>query len=236
MNTTVITADRSCNQISYLIPDMIVLYIELALTLEILLVNVCILCIFIRKENRSPVTVLLLALATTDCLTALLTVTMDFCGYFVFSDDVKPTVKYSNLNETVLLWNRKYPSCVIFNVLDNIVYSCHMSSILITTLLCVQKALAILFPIWSQSYLTVKTSLIAGMVALLSSLSLFLPSVIIASLEMSSGSNGACCYSDKHISVVVDVLRNGKCNTWLNESKNNSDYFLRKVAMFPRLG
>ncbi|CAC5403667.1 unnamed protein product [Mytilus coruscus] len=215
-------AERSCNQISYLIPDFIILNIELALTLEIVLVNVCILNIFILKENRSPVTVLLSFLAVTDSLTAFSTAIIDLCGYYVFHNDINPIVKSTNLSDTVLIWNRKYPSCVVLHVLDDIAYSCHMSSVLITTLLCIQKALALLFPMWAKTYLTIKTSLIASMVALFCSLSLFLPTTIITSMEMFNGTNGTCCYSDKRSSPVLNVFRNESCNSWLNGSSINS--------------
>lgn len=59
-------AESICNQISTLIPDIHILKIELAVTLEILLFNVCILYVFTRKENLSSVTVLLSCLAVTD--------------------------------------------------------------------------------------------------------------------------------------------------------------------------
>ena len=218
----IIMATRSCNQISYLIPDIIILNIELALTLEILLVNVYILCIFTREKNRSPVTVLLSCLAVTDSLTAFSTTIIDLCGYYVFHDDINLVLKSTHLRDTVLIWNRKYPACLVFHVLDDLAYICHISSVLITTLLCIQKALAMLFPMWAKTYLTATTSLIASIVALLCSLSLFLPTTINSSLGMFNGSNGTCCYSDNVSSLVLKVFRNESCNSWLNESSISS--------------
>ncbi|CAC5423309.1 unnamed protein product [Mytilus coruscus] len=212
-------AESSCNQISTLIPEISILKIELALTLEILLVNVCILYVFTRKENLSHVTVLLSCLAVTDSLTAVSTAIIDFCGYNVFHNDTNIIVKSAYLSDTVLIWNRKYPGCVVFHVLDDIAYAFHMTSILITTLLCIQKALAILSPMLAQTYLTVKTSLIASTVALCCSLSLFLPTTITTSLEMFNVSNGTCCYSDQRVSKVLNIFR---IESWLNESSIDS--------------
>ncbi|CAG2251629.1 unnamed protein product [Mytilus edulis] len=187
-----------------------------------MLVNVCILCVFTRKENRSPVTVLLSVLAVTDSLTAFSTTIIDLCGYYVFHDDINLVLKSTNLHYTIFMWNRKYPACVVFHVLDDLAYVCHMSSVLVTTLLCMQKALAMLFPMWAKTNLNATTSLIASMVAFVCSLSLFLPTTITSSLGMFKGPNGTCCYSDKSSSLVLNVFQNESGNSWLNESSIDS--------------
>lgn len=114
-----------------------------------------------------------------------------------------------------VIWNRTYPGCVVFHVLDDGAYAFHMTSVLITTLLSVQKAFAMLFPMWAQTFLTVNTSIIASTVALCCSLSLFMPTTISTSQEMSNASNGMCCYSDQ---LVSKYLNNESYNSWLNES------------------
>lgn len=104
----------------------------------------------------------------------------------------------------------------MFNVQDDGAYTFHMTSVSITTFLSIQKAFAMLFPMWAQTFLTVKTSLITSTVALCCSLlSLFLPTTIFTSLEMVNASNGMCCYSDQH---VLKYLNNESYNSWLNES------------------
>lgn len=52
--------------------------------LYLILVNICVLYVFTRKDNLSPVTELLSCFAVTDSLTAISTVVIDFCGFYLF--------------------------------------------------------------------------------------------------------------------------------------------------------
>ncbi|VDI45808.1 Hypothetical predicted protein [Mytilus galloprovincialis] len=80
-----------------------------------------------------------------------------------------------------------------------------------------QKALAMLFPMWARTNLNATTSLIASMVAFVCSLSLFLPTTITSSLGMFKGSNGTCCYSNKSSSLVLNVFQNGTMDNYSEE-------------------
>lgn len=156
-------------------------YSEIGVTIEVTIVNIIILFIFLRKENRTPVTILLSALAISDTMHALL---ISFSEVIARRTEVhSPTPRISTFS---------YPLCL--NILRTLLlsYIFHLFSVCITTLLCLQKTVALLFPIWSRVHLNTKVSFIGSVVVLVISVLLVLPLIIFEELNIKM-IEGKCC-------------------------------------------
>lgn len=211
---------KVCHTVSYLVPSQWNVVVRIFLALVTLLLNIFIISIFLRRQNRTPVTILLSFLAITDSLTSLFAVIPNFSGQYLFSDELR-YVKNGIAHESGFIWNRRFPHCAVFNILDDLSYAFHMMSVLVTTLLCIQKTVVIRFPLWGKTHLTTKTSIISALVVVICALVLFIPTTILGTSEMFKGDNGSCCYSERHIFVTLQAehyLHDDTCTGVLNNS------------------
>ena len=80
---------KVCHTVSYLVPSQWNVDVRISLTLVALLLNIFIISIFLRRQNRTPVTILLSFLAITDSLTSLFAVIPNFSGQYLFYDELR---------------------------------------------------------------------------------------------------------------------------------------------------
>ena len=109
------------------------------------------------------------ALAVTDLITALYATLPNFIVYYFYYHELDHT------DGTNLAWNRKYPNCVVFHVFDDCAYVFLIMSVLITTLLCVQKVVAMKFPFWAKYHINKQSSFLGILIVILVSISIFAP-------------------------------------------------------------
>ncbi|CAC5416963.1 unnamed protein product [Mytilus coruscus] len=163
-------------------------YIQLMLTIEITLVNTFVCFLFLQKKNRSPVTILLSALAVSDSLSNLLTVIPDAIGMHSYPDDMERG-QYN-----VLHWNLPYTMCDMILILNALASSFHMMSAALTVALCAQKVIVIMFPMRGKQIMTLKCSMGTTLVIFFISHLLQIPE-IVAMTKNSRRLSGTCCYS-----------------------------------------
>lgn len=211
---------KVCHTVSYLVPSQWNVDIRISLALVALLLNIFIISIFLRRQNRTPVTILLSFLAITDSLTSLFAVIPNFSEQYLFYDELR-YVKNGIAHESGFIWNRRFPHCAVFNVLDDLSYAFHMMSVLDKTLHCIQKTVVIRFPLWGRTHLTTKNSIISALVGVICALFLFIPTTILGTSEIFKGDNCSCCYSERHIFVTLQAehyLHDDMCFGVLNNS------------------
>ena len=163
-------------------------YIRLMFTIEITLFNTFVCCIFLKEKNRSPVTILLSALAVSDSLSNLLTVIPDAIGIHSYLYDMERD-QYN-----VLHWNLPYTMCDMILTLNALASSFHMISAALTVALCAQKVIVIMFPIKGKIIMTLKCSIGTTLVIFFLS-HLFQIPEIVATTKNSRRLSNTCCYS-----------------------------------------
>lgn len=169
------------------IPYKAIAYSRGVIVGEVIPVNTFVIYLFIQKDQRSPVTVILSALALSDTLGAIVMSVPALVSYVqnyhhIYYDDTMPLAYVFYFN---------YPQCAVYNFLANIKHCFHLISVLITSLLCLIKTSALLFPMWSNRYLTSKVSALICLFILLFSLALFSPILKVAFYY--ENVNGMCC-------------------------------------------
>ena len=199
-----------CFPVSFALPDVWNLHIQCILAGEIIPVNIVIICILLREQYISPVTIFLSALAITDILTVLCATLPNFIAYYFYYHDLDHT------DDINLAWNRKYPDCVVFYVFDDSAYAFHMMSVLITTLLCVQKAVAMKIPFFAKYYINKQSSFLGILIVILVSTPIFVPYIYSGISEIFQDNSGGCCYSENHkfVTNLFDSCQDGR-----NESR-----------------
>lgn len=135
------------------------------LTYVAILYNVFIMIVLSRPNLRSPTTVLMQGLAIADTLTA-------FCSY-----GLEPLfqVKYVNLNWDASSLTLEYPYCALYVNLSQLVDLFHIVSVLLTTCLGIQKALALKFPFWVRTNLKIEFAVICCAICFTMSLLIHIP-------------------------------------------------------------
>ncbi|CAC5408602.1 OLFR [Mytilus coruscus] len=182
------------------IPNKSLAYLQMVIAGEVTIVNLFVLYIFLQKANRSPTTILLSMLAVSDTLTALFICIPTVIAYQLYHHHI-------SFNGTVLSWNLiDYNSCIISGA-THFKYAFHLLSVLITTLLSIQKTIALRFPLWSTRGLTNNRSMKGSVIALTLSIILFLPNVVIWKI-LSKDVYGRCCIDGDLILKYYDVYRN----------------------------
>lgn len=116
------------------------------LTILILAMNTIAVTAFMKRETRTPLSVVLSFLAFTYGITAICISAIDTLSSMSFHD-----LKEGLYERT---WNPDFTECVVYSVLLCIKSAFQMTSILLTMSLSIQKSVAILFPIRSKDYLT----------------------------------------------------------------------------------
>ncbi|CAC5399611.1 unnamed protein product [Mytilus coruscus] len=96
---------------------------------------------------------------------------------------------------------KKYPLCAVLFVIEGLIYSSHMISVVISTLLCIQKALVMRFPSWEKRHLSKAMSFRIVSVAILCTCFLYIPSMVHDMMNISRGENNTCCFSQNHLII-----------------------------------
>ena len=130
-------------------------------TIIIIIFNCMVVRAFRQKGLLSSSTVPLIILAICDMLASLFMLWPNEIGFvfdFFYFDDRKETDIFLQIGKV------KYPFCIFSEISYFLGHVFHSSSLLITSLVAVQKALAIQFPFWSKVNLkNRKISLICGL-------------------------------------------------------------------------
>jgi hypothetical protein len=78
-------------------------------------------------------------------------------------------------------------------------YIFHMSSILITTCLCIQKAIVLKYPLWGKRHLNKKSSVLIIIVVITCILVFNIPNTVHGIFGIYRGENDKCCHSGKQM-------------------------------------
>ncbi|VDI37656.1 Hypothetical predicted protein [Mytilus galloprovincialis] len=168
------------------LPNSAVVYLETAIAVEVTLVNGFMLYIFLQKENRTPVTLLLSALAISDATAAILMTIPKCIAYQIYGNQID----YSGIMPGWYIFD--YPQCIMYSFLYELKYTFHFVSVLITTLLCLQKTAALLFPMWSKRHLSNTVSVVCSVCIVIFCFGIFTP--ILYDSFLMEEIQGSCCF------------------------------------------
>lgn len=167
-------------RVTRFISDNWIIIFGFTITIYVTVVNVLLIFIFLQKKYLSSVSILLAALALTDAFTSIGIFIPDFTIYafaeVTFSDE-----------------NMEYPFCLVYLVSLYLSNMLHLMSLVITTILCTQKACVISFPIWSRQHIHNSFSYISIGVTCIISMFLYIPRILKASLYLYPNQAGLCC-------------------------------------------
>ena len=140
--------------------------------------NVFIIAILSAKTMRSPSSVLMQGLALSDTLTAFFSYGLEpfLVRYYLISEDTRTTVIH-------------YPYCKLHNYKPIIADMFHLVSVMLTSSLGIQKAVAIKWPVWSYTVLSRKMMYLAVVVVLALSISIHIPRMLVADFRLGSRGN-----------------------------------------------
>ncbi|CAG2253892.1 unnamed protein product [Mytilus edulis] len=182
-----------------LLPHSTIVYVTSTVALAVILVNGFVLSIFIQKENRTPVTVLLSALAIYDSMTALLMNVLTLIAYQKYGHHVHT---YDEGQRWFLL---DISECLLHIVTYGLIHSFHFVSILLTTLLCLQKTVALLFPMWSKSHIRNRRNAIFSITIFIFCFCIFTALISVEKPAFTEPINGRCCIDLEYVNHGYDV-------------------------------
>ena len=169
-----------------------------------ILMNITIFIVLSEKDIKTPSTVIMQGLAISDSFTALCTYGLEPLFMFFYKEigrselDNSIEVWWSDGNHTVdetrLLLDMEYPVCVIHYCMSQLSDSFHLVSVLLTSFLGLQKLLVVAFPLWSQTTITIKQSIIACLICFIFAMVINIPRMFVVSL---GSANGTTCYISK---------------------------------------
>ncbi|CAC5399612.1 unnamed protein product [Mytilus coruscus] len=189
-------SEESCYTVQYLVPEIWNVYSQITFAGLLMILNTFLVIVF--SMHCSPVTILLSVLAVTDTLTALFLTIPNVTGYYFFYNELERSYGYYFNG---WYWERKFPLCAVLFVIEGLIYTSHMISVVITTLLCIQKALVMRFPRWGKRHLNKAMSFRIVSVAILCTCFLYIPSMVHGMMNMSRGVNDTCCFSQDHLII-----------------------------------
>jgi hypothetical protein len=181
----------------WLLPEQWITYLMLTLMIEVTFVNICVICTFLHKKNRSHTTVLLSVLALSDMMSALLRTFPDVYILYKHSDELKR-------QKDGFYWTMPYPDCIGFAVVSQLFLVAHFLSVLLTTALCVLKAKAIKYPL--DSKMSSNKSVLISIVACMVSIGLRIPRIIAKIENIKPKKNGGCYDTDKKRETTVSKV------------------------------
>jgi hypothetical protein len=148
------------------------------------ILNIFVIYIFSKKENLSPVTIVLCFLASSDTASVL-------CSYYPQLINISYSV-YEREQDYYTLVMVKYPLCVVSNRIENIGHDFHLMSILLTALLCVLKTTVVMFPFCSKNIITNRFAIVSSLFAVFLSAGLSLFSFMTSESYFAPGRNDIC--------------------------------------------
>ncbi|VDI37089.1 Hypothetical predicted protein [Mytilus galloprovincialis] len=141
-------------------------------------------------------------LALADCLTA-------FCLYGfepVFAKNYA-LIEDNGLNKTAnrQIVDLKYPYCVMHFVFSQLSDNFHLTSVLLTTCLGLQKLVAIVVPVWSRTGMSANKSIIVCLVCFMLPLTLHIPRLFMVAFTPVENAD-ICSISQRGVAVQEYVL------------------------------
>ncbi|CAC5404473.1 unnamed protein product [Mytilus coruscus] len=181
----------------WLFPTPWVTYVMIVLALEIICVNSFIVYVFLQKQNISPVTVLLIFLAVSDSITAVI---MSVLNLFVFV-----TAKSNfDFKGDKLRYKMPYPLCIYVNIAYTVGRAFHFTSVLLTATLCLQKAIVFISPFTNR--FNTRKSMIISCLIIVVSIILYIPEAIFRYGIFGKKRNGYCNNTDKELERITSKL------------------------------
>lgn len=159
--------------ITQLIPESQMSYAEMILVVVVTIFNIFVLSIFVRKENRSPVVILLSALAISDTLTELFWCGPELLSYLFYYHQM------NFKNGKPIRYLLEYPFCFWYSIVNPISDVFHMFSIFLTTISCLQKTAVLMFPLWSREHITNRVSIIGIILSFILTTVLAIPMIML---------------------------------------------------------
>ncbi|CAC5391527.1 unnamed protein product [Mytilus coruscus] len=161
-----------------------------------MLLNILVFLLLCRKALRSPATVLMQGLAVADFLTA-------FSSYglhplFLLQYDCEYSTTRT-LHECFL----QYPYCSLATHMSISFFTFHNISFMITTCLGLQKVIAIRFPIWTKTQLTINKAAILSVFFFVLSVALGMPRHFAIRLEADISISRKTCIASVNDTEVV---------------------------------
>ncbi|CAC5397065.1 unnamed protein product [Mytilus coruscus] len=160
--------------IQFGIPRKSITYISIALTIIVITVNAFVVITFLQKKHRSPLTVLLSALAISDTFTAVMITSPDFIAHMF---DYNHIVYFGEIYWHWYIFD--YRKFLVVHTVESLTFTFHIVSVLITTWLCLLKSVSLQFPLWTKTH--VNNKLCFGLSIAFSIYSLLLHVPLIAS-------------------------------------------------------
>lgn len=182
--------------------DRMILCIQLALIIEIVMVNIFVIYVFTRRNNMTPVSTLLSVLAASDMLTAVCIVVQNLMIFAKFNQPLRELTMLGLYDVDVRA--SSYPACIFHLVVQGSIKAFHMMSTLVTTSLSLHKVAAFLLPICSSFYLREKFCGYFSLVLLIMSFVMYFIQYfdVISQLHIR---HGYCCYDVRERSVNVII-------------------------------
>lgn len=108
-----------------------------------------------------------------------------------------------NIDNTLFIYMFTYPQCAVYGTVLDLKYLFHFISVLMTLLMCLQKTIAVSFPIWSRRCLSIKMSTLTCLFILIFSITLFSP--IIKLVFYFEEVAGSCCKNSKYADYFLNT-------------------------------
>jgi hypothetical protein len=176
-------------------------HVGAALAYVLIIQNIIIIRIFLRKELLSPVSILLSMLALSDTLSVFCWFVPEHIGSLLGYFSGSSIESYSIITS----FYEQYPFCVIAYISRNILSSgFHSTAIIITTTLGIQKTIVLLYPFLSKSRFTNKCAAIIVFNVFILCLGLEIPYAMF--FDFSPISGGKCCKSLRMDSFTVKAF------------------------------
>lgn len=173
--------------IQFGIPRKSISYISIALTIIVITVNAFVVIAFLQKKHRSPLTVLLSALAISDTFTALMITSPDFIARMF---DFNQIVYFGEIYWHWYIFD--YRKFLLVHTVESLAFTFHIVSVLITTLLCLLKSVSLQFPLWTKTHVDNKLCFALSVAFSIYSLLLNVP-LIASNFYITYNINGVPC-------------------------------------------
>ncbi|XP_063408777.1 uncharacterized protein LOC134692257 [Mytilus trossulus] len=197
--------EDTCEQSEIYIPATWVTVTLMCLAVETIVVNLVVIIVFIRPKHRTPSTVLLSLLAASDSIAAILASIPKLAGFVFYTDDLEENIEYFG----GWIWFEHYPDCNAWMYVINISSAFHCISISITVILCIQKVIALRFPLWSLQREQNKSNKFLMCLILVLFTSVFAWKTVKDNKMLYNGRNNVCCFNDIYETDDIDLLNTG---------------------------
>lgn len=175
------------------LPKQWIVVTGFSISTYITFVNVILICIFLNKKHMSPVSILMAGLAFSDSLASV----------GIFTPDL---LIYSFPGMTATDEHMKYPFCLIYTTNLYLSNMFHLLSLVLTTIMCFQKACVIMFPILGKKHLRNRFSFTSLVVVFVCSVVVYLPRVLEKLLYVHTGLDDICCFKfDRTFIKYIDI-------------------------------